>query len=269
MRIVPALDRGLLVLELLADAREPRSASQLSELAGIPRSAIYEILNTLQNRDFVQVVSGTYRLGPAVATLGNRFLEQIDFIEEASNAARELSRLTGETSQVGVLDGRHVFYIAKADSSHQIRLISSIGRRLPASCTALGKSMLAHLAEEEIDELYRLEPPERLTDRSLNLADLRDELSRIRNRGYAFEHGESNDNVSCFAVAFHTGPGEHRLAALSVSVLSINLSKAREDELVQAVQRCTNHLVERISAGGGPLFGNGSSRAIELAGDLV
>lgn len=267
MRTVPALDRGLVVLQLLADAVEPQSASQLAEQAGIPRSAIYEILNTLQSRDFVQVSSGTYKLGPTVAALGNRFLERIDFIDEATQAARELSKLTGETSQVGVLDGRHVVYIAKADSNHQIRLISSVGRKLPANCTALGKSMLAQLSEEEIDELYRQEPPERLTERSLNLAELRTELNRIRSRGYAYEHGESNENVSCFAVAFDTGPNENRLAALSVSVLSINLSNSREEELVQAVQKCAHQLIGKFSVGKEPFFGNGTSPAVGLAGD--
>lgn len=258
MRIVPALDRGLTILVKLSRTNDSLSTAQLAQMTNIPKSAMYEILNTLQKHNFIQSVGGAYKLGPAVATLGNHYLQQINFIEEAVQATRDLTRATEETSQVGVLDGHEVVYIAKSDSSHQIRLISSVGGRLPASCTALGKSMLAGLADEEVETLYRGSPPEKLTSKSLDFKQLLAELRRTRERGYAIDHGESTDNVSCFAVSIATGPNEPP-AALSVSVLSVSLTQTRETELIKALMECAAEFASRVAVSDWSFLAQGSS----------
>ena len=152
MREVPALARGLRILELLADAKQPLRVADIAARLDIPRSATYELISTLRLRRFIEQDSdGRMSLGAKLAMLGASFESGIDLPRLAADAARGLRDRSDETVQVAVLDDRHVLYIAKADSSRQLRLVSSLGRRLPAHVTGLGKVLLAALPADEFD----------------------------------------------------------------------------------------------------------------------
>lgn len=259
---MPALRRGLDVLELLGASEEPLSAYDIGHKCGIPRSGLYEILRVLQEGRFVSAVAGGYALGPQVAVLGSSYLDRIDLVAHARRATERLTEETGDTSQVALLDGREVVYVAKSDSRHQIRLISSVGRRLPACCTALGKAMLSRLQDDEVQALYADQAPERLTDRSLGIEALLDDLSATRVRSYAVERGESNENVACIAVPLVTLKNQPR-AALSVSVLMATLTPERERALVEAAARAAEAFAEGLGVASTETRGIGSATEAE------
>ncbi|AQT44974.1 DNA-binding transcriptional regulator, IclR family [Bartonella apihabitans] len=231
MRTVPALDRGLRILEFLASQPKPVRVTKLIEELGIPRSAMYELLNTLsQHRMVIQSNAGEFSLGPANMMLGGAYQSRIDFDVIAGEIARKLEQEVDETVQVGRLDGRFVFYVAKAESSQRVRLISSIGARLPAHCTALGKILLAYLPENIFETLFRDIVLEQLTNRSINdLSILRQQLNTVRNEDIAFETGESNIDVYCMATPVRNSEGKV-IAAISIS---LPLSRAVESHLHQ------------------------------------
>ena len=229
MRTVPALDRGLRILEFLASQPKPVRVTKLIEELGIPRSAMYELLNTLsQHRMLVQSDIGEFSLGPANMMLGGAYQSRIDFDVIAGEIARKLEQEIDETVQVGRLDGRFVFYVAKAESSQRVRLISSIGARLPAHCTALGKMLLAYLPEDSFETLFRDVVLEQLTNRSISdLSILRQQLNTVRNEDIAFEISESNIDVYCMSTPVRNSEGKV-IAAISIS---LPVSRAVESHL--------------------------------------
>lgn len=195
---------------------------RISEIASrleLPRSATYELVATLKAYRVVdQTTDGSVVLGAKLYMLGASFAAGVDIGRLSIETARELRDQVDETIQVAVLDDRFVLYIAKADSSRQLRLVSNIGRRLPAHVTGLGKALLAALPDAELKELFENVEMERYTPTSIgSLADLQTEVARIRAQGYAIDDCESNPDVRCVAAQVRDSAGAV-VAAISISV---------------------------------------------------
>lgn len=248
-RRTPALQRSFDILELFLDGRDSVSAPEVVEELGLPRTTVHELLHTLTSRQYLHrhpEVPGRYQLGMQLFRLGSAYSDRLDVPKLGQRIAREVVQECNETSHVAVLDGRHIVYVAKVDSSRAVRMVSSLGRRLPAHCTALGKVLLAHLPQEELARRLEGEHLEVLSKRSITeLPVLLDELSRVRERGWAVEECEANPDVCCVAAPVRDRAGQV-VAALSASVPAHRWSKERSDGLrglvTAAAERFTAHL---------------------------
>lgn len=250
MRIVPALDRGLRILDYLSRQPRPVRVAELVEALDIPRSAMYELLNTLHHHHMLsQNNAGEIGLGPATMTLGGAYQSGIDFDVIAGEIARKLMEETNETVQVGRLDGRFVFYVAKAESSHRVRLVSSIGTRLPAHCTALGKMLLAYLPQSEFDTLFDGIKLEALTSRSVSDKDvLKRQLITVRNEDIAFETSESNADIHCLSAPIRNAENEV-IAAISISIPASRASESHMRYLQECIRRTAVDFSYRLGCG--------------------
>lgn len=237
MRIVPGLDRGLAILELLSSRRDPMKVSDIAATLKLPRSATYENVNTLKVRNYVRMgTDGLVSLGPQLFVLGSSYSAQLDIGTAAQHTATVLMRQCNETVQVAVLDGREVLYIARADSTRMVRLVSAVGRRLPAHCTAIGKVLLAELDPADLDVRLRGVELERYTPQSItDLGVLTDALERIRETGIGEDDRESNPEVCCVAAPVHDITGAC-VAAISVSVPQARMTPASRPMLIEAVR---------------------------------
>jgi len=219
-RNVPALNRGLDILELFLDGAE-LSAPDVAQRLGLPRTSVHELLATLAERAYLAPVDAfpvRYRLGTRVVQLGAAFSNQLDVIQEATVVARQVAAATDETANVGILDGVQVVYVVKVESSRPVRMVSAVGRRLPAHCTSLGKVLLAALSERVLaDRIPADGTLSAMTPYSITSAKLlHEQLLTVRRDGLAVEERESDQDVCCVAapVRDHTGDV---VAALSVS----------------------------------------------------
>jgi len=220
-RAVPAVTRALDVLELFLD-RPTLTAPEITERLALPRTTVHELVNTLLDRSYLVALDGSpirYRLGLRLFQLGNQFAEQLDLTREAHSAAAEVAQACDETVHVAVLEGTHVIYIAKADSTHSVRMVSAVGRRLPAHCTAIGKALLSGLSAAALDARYpRDRPLAAMTPRSITSSGrLRTEVASVAESGLAYDDCESNEAVRCVAAPVHDHSGA-MVAAMSVSV---------------------------------------------------
>ncbi|MFD6415692.1 IclR family transcriptional regulator [Streptomyces sp. NPDC060194] len=244
-RHVPAVTRALDILELCLDGDGVLTAPEVVRGLGLPRTTVHELLTTLVARSYLVTVPGRpghYRLGVRAFQLGSRYAEQLDLAQEGQEVARRVAETCGETVHVAVLDGLDVIYVAKADSTHAVRMVSAAGRRLPAHCTAVGKALLASLAPAELDALLASAGPlPAMTAGSItDPAALRAALGEIAASGVASEERESNPDVGCLAAPVKDGRGRV-VAALSISVPMIRLSDERRTELrALAVQGATD-----------------------------
>lgn len=220
-RVVPAVSRALDILELFLDG-PALSAPDITERLGLPRTTVHELITTLVERSYLVPEPGQptrYRLGMRPFQLGSAFAERLDLAHEAREVAERVAAECDETVHVAVLDGTYVVYIAKADSTHPVRMVSAVGRRLPAHCTGVGKMLLSGLSEAALDARY---PRDRelsgMTPQSITSpARLRTRLAEIRANGLAYDHCESNEAVHCVAAPVYDHAGE-MVAAISISV---------------------------------------------------
>lgn len=214
---------------------------------GLPRSGTYELVNTLRALGaLVQRPDGRLAIGPTLFVLGGAYADSLDLPRLATAVAEEVTAECGETVQVAALDGRHVVYIAMAESTHPLRLVSAVGRRLPAHCTALGKMQLALLPPNELRKRLDGVSLERLTQSSIiELDELERELARVRQCGYALDECESNPGVVCVAAPVWDARGQN-VAGMSISVPAIRLDPTRRDVLRDLVARGASELSRRL-----------------------
>lgn len=235
-RPVKSAYRALDVLEAVAAG--PATLSELSRLLDIPKSSLHGLMRTLTERGWVQSFEGgaRYRLGLRALQVGARFAEEDETVARVAGVLDRLAATTGETVQQGRLDGAEVVYLAKRDSPHPVRLISSIGSRLPAHTTALGKALLAARGDKEVRALLPRPLPWLTARTHTTWKALAADLAATRARGYAVDEGEAMEGLHCFAVtvpplAGHGPPTD----AVSVSVPVFRLDRAREATIVAAL----------------------------------
>jgi len=130
----------------------------------------------------------------------------------------ELRARTGESSQVGVLDGHEVVYVDRLESAHSVRLFTETGRRVPVHCTSSGKVLLAYLPEAGRQAVLRAAPFTALTPHTTtSRPQLEAELERVRRRGWAEAVNEREIGVASIAAPVRDVSGEV-IAAISIGV---------------------------------------------------
>ena len=220
-RAVPAASRALDILELFLDDPVLSAADVVSKLA-LPRTTVHELLGTLTDRSYLVVVPGQplrYQLGVRLFQLGSVFAQQLDLAREAQRVAAEVAAECGETVHVAVRESTDVIYIARVESTHPVRMVSAVGRRLPAHCTGVGKMLLSALSEQALNALYPKQTTlPKMTRTSISsVSRLKRELTEIRARGLSYDEAESSEDVYCVAAGVHDHTGD-MVAGLSISV---------------------------------------------------
>lgn len=250
-RAVPAVTRALDILELFLD-RPDLSAPEITERLALPRTTVHELLTTLADRAYLVPTPGQptrYRLGMRLFQLGSVFADQLDLAHEAREVAQKVAADCDETVHVAVLDGADVVYVAKVDSTHPVRMVSAVGRRLPAHCTGVGKMLLSGLSTDALDARC---PRDRelpgMTPRSITSpARLRTHLAQVREHGVAYDECESNESVYCVAAPVYDHGGA-MVAAMSISVPSIRWTTERREEWTDLIRDGAEELSQRLGA---------------------
>lgn len=188
--------KGLSVLEALAKSAEPCGVSDISRQLGLTKSNVHRSLQTLVAGGYVRNRGGAgrYELTLKLWELGVRVIGKLDVKKIAMEYMAHLAQVSGETVHLSILENEEVVYLEKVDSPQPVRAYSEVGGRAPAYCVATGKAMLAYAPAELIDAIaLRLSPFTKHTIDSP--AELKAELERVRNTGYAINKGEWREGV--------------------------------------------------------------------------
>ncbi|MFI1442307.1 IclR family transcriptional regulator [Streptomyces fructofermentans] len=239
--------RTVALLELLA-ARGDRPArlDELAEELGVPRSSMYQLLQTLVDCGWVRsdTTGSLYGIGIRALLTGTSYLDSDPHVRTVRPYLDEASDALGETIHLARLDGPDVVYLATRESHEYLRTISRVGRRIPAHAGALGKALLAERDDAELplpdDPLERFTPNTH-TGRATLLADLAD----VRARGYSIDREETVTGVAGFGFALRYG--SPATDAISCSVPVPRLDAAHEERVV-AVMREVRAKIEGVLA---------------------
>lgn len=247
-RMVPAVVRAVSILGLLRERTE-RSIPEIAAALRLPRSTVHELVHTLVELGMLAPTAegGRFTLGLLLHELGSAYLDQVDLAREGQRVAAAVAERCGETVHLACLDGTEVVYIAKVDSIHTVRMVSAVGRRLPAHCTGVGKALLSGLPETELRRRYGdgMSLPA-MTPSSIGTLDaLMAELDRVRLAGVAIDDCESNRHVRCVAAPVHDDRGE-MVAAMSISVPTIRAGDDWPGELADLVRSGALDLSRRL-----------------------
>jgi IclR family pca regulon transcriptional regulator len=226
---VEALAKGLRILSLFDEQHPSWRVSDLATVTGLPMPTVYRVVMTLASEGYLDhLPTGDYRPGVRTLTLGTAALRSLDFVSIATPKLRELGDRTGETVNLAVLTGDRVLYLVRLRNSDLVTANIQVGSTLPAVHTSIGKLLLAHLDGSELEA--------RITDTSfaansgpnakVSLAELRAELTVIRDQGWAMQDEELAYGLRSVAGPV-TGPGGRVLGGVNLAVQARDWSTQR------------------------------------------
>jgi DNA-binding IclR family transcriptional regulator len=209
-RVVKSADRTLDVLEELARSTGPLALGELSRRLSIPKSSLHGLLRTLERRSWVEVDDGGLRfsLGVRAMQVAGSYLDHDRVLAAAQQALDTIANETGETVQLARFDAADIVYLAQRQARHPVRLISSIGQRLPAHATALGKALLATLPGRARTSLLAEQGMRPFTPATVTEpAEIEAEVTRLRPGDLVTEYGQYRPEVCCAGVAIPDSGG--------------------------------------------------------------
>lgn len=241
--MVKSADRALAVLELVAQRRSATFTDVVTALT-MPRSSTHELLRTMTESGWLTFDPDRrrYGLGLKAWQVGQRYDGHQALVEAAQPIMDELSKTVGETVQLARLDGTHNVYVAISESPNPMRLVSSLGMRLPAHATGIGKALFSLLDPQEVER--RLEGVElvALTPRTVTRTeDLLARVDEVRARGFAIDDEEFTEGCRCVAAPLLGTEQMGFVSALSLTMPTSRTGAAWPDRhvppLLEAVDR--------------------------------
>jgi IclR family pca regulon transcriptional regulator len=252
---VQSLDRGITVL-LAFDAEHPEpSLAELAQLTGFSRPAVRRFLITLERMGYVRSNgAGRWSLTPRVLSIGQHYTETHALIELAQPHLLSLAERTSESASLATLDGDEVVYVARVPVRRIMSINVSVGTRVPAHATSMGRVLLAWAPPVVVDGVLTGRPLRAVTPNTLtDLDDVRAELSRVRAQGWSIVSEELEIGLLSASAPVRDRSGEVVAAlASSTSVGRSDAETLRRDVvplLVDAADRLSASLgaAERVS----------------------
>lgn len=234
--VIESVERALRLLEALSDAGpEGASLADLATATGVNKSTAYRALATLRGRGFASQspITGNYLLGAGAMALGERHWTPQNLASSLHAALVALSRAVDELVHLGVASDDFVLYIDKVEPGRAIRVWSSVGQRVPAATTAMGRALLAAtgVSDKQLGAYLHAVPPEQ----ALTHDHLSQVVREARARGYSQEIEENEPGVACIGMAILRAG--RPVAALSITSLADRMNEARRGELAMAIRR--------------------------------
>lgn len=248
--LVGSLLHGLAILDMFERERPVVSLAEIAEKLGVHRSSASRLAATLAAAGYLQSAGekGKYRLAGKLAALGALATDDTELRQAALPCLRELVKRCGETGHLAILDGAEAVTVEVVDGWHTVRMHSWVGKRSPAHCSSMGKSLLAGVTGDDLAVIYpepRLEErtPASITDR----ADLERELAEIRVRGYAEDQEELEAGLCCVAAPVFCRTGDV-VASISVSGPVSRINETTLPELARDVRQAAWDISQRLGA---------------------
>ena len=239
---IESVDNALRLLLLFGEQQRVR-LTDASIYLGVASSTAHRLLAMLQYRGFVRqdLASRVYEPGPALSTIAFSMMRRLDVRLRARPVIERLNADLQETIHLGRLEGAQVYFLDSLESDRAVRVVSRMGRSMPAHCTSTGKAMLSQLSTEELRVLYPSEQLLGLTKKSLtSRAALEKELEKTRRRGYALSLEESEEGVVSVAAPIVGLGGVHY--AITASVPTQRMTTSLRNDMIKSLTAAAEEL---------------------------
>jgi DNA-binding IclR family transcriptional regulator len=246
----PALERGLRVLDLLAQEGAELTLKAISERLAIPVPSLWRIMGILRENAYVLFDPDrkTYRLGFKFLYLGNIVLNRMGFRSQARGYLRELADQSGETAELSARVKDQLILIDQVEGPDAVRLFSRVGSAYPYfHATAPGKVYLAHMDKDKRHNVMTRMGLPRITEHTIIRLDvLEDELTQVLARGFATDTEEMRTGVCRIASPVYDKTRKV-VACLGIAAPSFRVPKGDYERIGKTVKRLARELSEEIA----------------------
>ena len=215
---VQSLERGLAVIRAFDAEHRELTLSDVARATGLTRATARRFLLTLVSLGYMTASDGRFSLRPRVLELGYPYLSSLSLPELAPPHMERLVARVNESSSISVLDETDIVYVVRVPTRRIMSITLSVGTRLPAYATSMGRVLLADLPGKQLEQLLARTELHPLTARTItDRGALEALLARVRKQGYALTDQELEEGLRSIAVPIRDGTGAVT-AALNVSV---------------------------------------------------
>ena len=180
---INVVDKALDLLELLAE--EPMNLLEIVERLNQPKSSVYRLITTFEERGYITRVDGDgkYCLDLKLLELTKKLMENNTLLKVARSEMERLAEITGESVNLGVISGKNILYVDVIEGSHPLRFVEKVGSRGPIHCTAIGKILVSNMSETEIINLLEKIEFTKETPKTIdNKDDFLKEIKKIKEK---------------------------------------------------------------------------------------
>lgn len=234
-----ATAKAVSVLEALASAGRPITATEIGLIVGQNRQTVHRVLSQLEELSLVQrdVNIERFRLGTRFGALAVTGLSTMARHSQAHLILEQLVDEVRETSNIGALEGYEVIYLDRVECDWPLRMHLKTGSLVPAYCTAIGKLLLSALPREQVHDYLSQVPLTKLTANTITTPKrMIAELERIREQGYSLNDQEDHVGLLAIAVPLQA-PGGRITAGLALHGPEARLPKRRALEMVPRLRK--------------------------------
>jgi DNA-binding IclR family transcriptional regulator len=245
---VPGLERGLRLLQLFDRTRRLLTAAEMARLLAIPRSTAFRLAQTLELLGFLEREGDSYCIGPAVLRLGFEYIASLEVSELARPVIERLRDETELSAQLVIRDGREVVVVLKASPPSTFTSSVTVGTRMPAHATILGRVLLGDTDDKALQALYpEATLPSASPHSPRTLAELKRLVRDDRARGYAISESFFEQGICAVAAPVRDQSGRIT-AAISVTAQRPTLEPAElRERLVAQVCGAAADLSRRLN----------------------
>ena len=245
--MLQTIEKASDVLALFDREHSEWGVREVAEALGLAKSSAHDLLTSLERVGLLgKTDEGRYRLGWRLVTLSETLLATTELRREARPILEELAEQYRETIHLAVLDDTKVVYVDKLEGKQAVRVeLTSLGTRLYAHCSALGKVLLAYQPAENVKRIIKIEGLPRFTANTITDADeLEQTLARVCKQGYATDQEEILPDLCCIGAPIYNHSA-HVIAAISMSIPAYRFQRSQA-EFRKAVMRTGKRISERL-----------------------
>lgn len=260
---VKVLDKALSILSNFFE-KDEFALKELEERTQLNRSTIYRILKVYMKWGFVEQEPSTkkYRLSIKILEMAGSVLRRINFLNVCRPYLLNLRDETGESAFLAILNRDQIVVVDWEPSYYNAHIQVTVGKTIPAYCTAAGRAILSSLSASELNALLSRLTLKRYTENTItDQAMLRRELQATAERGYAVSKGEYDLNI--VVVGAPIFDIHHRVVA-SCSIAALESRVKSDDQILRygkLVMEATRQISRKLGASG-ELMGQGGRSLI-------
>ncbi len=208
----PAVERVLEILEIMVQQNRSFTATEMAGILGVSVNSVFRIFIELERKQYVRKdpADSSYELTPKLYYMGSAIGERIPFVNAARPYLKHLMENTSETAVLTVLDENFkTVVVEQMESKRPVKFVSTVGITYNTYVSAMGKCILAHMPQEEIERYLSIVEFTKVTENTItNEADFRKELEEIRNSGIGYDREESIPGLVCAASPVFSAGGK-------------------------------------------------------------
>ena len=222
-----SLGKALELLRCFTKEQPEWSLADLSRAQDLPKASVLRLARTLEEYGFLaRDSSGRYRLGFELVRLSQILLDSLNVKGLAARPMRRLVERFRETTYLSLRQGWNVICIERLDSPEPLHVVADLGTGAPLGVGSWGKSILAFMADEDIEAVIAAAQKGLLPAGLADGEALRAALAEVRSRGYANTTGERLAGITGVTSPIFNARGEP-IGAIGLSFPNQRFDRAR------------------------------------------